>query len=140
MTLAGAYLWTEYCAGAALELDAGDGQELADGLLGSRDDRLRVAGATVEADSLGRAERVGDGHRHADDGIALRAVAAVEEPPAGQSLIGGDAAGPLVKTDVPQEVRELNRAVRFAYVEPGLQAAQSAERGVLAVGGSDDDL
>ena len=59
--------------GNGLELDAGDGEELADGLLGSRHDRLRLAGAADQADVLDSAERAGDGDRHADDG-ALSAL------------------------------------------------------------------
>ena len=54
--------------GNGLELDAGDGEELADGLLGSRHDRLRLAGAADQTDVLDSASRAGNGDRDPDDG------------------------------------------------------------------------
>ena len=85
MIMAGAYLWTEYCAGNGLELDGGDGQELADGLLGSRHDRVRRADTAHQAYALDPAGGAGGGDRHRDDGSDVGAVAVVEGKESGEA-------------------------------------------------------
>ena len=89
MTLAGAYLWTEYCSGSRWSWMQAMGKN---SLMVYWVHVMIVYGALAqpfEAGSFGRTERARDDHRHADDGLALGVVAEVESPQAGQGAAGG---------------------------------------------------
>ena len=140
MTLAGAYLWTEYCAGSGWSWMQAMGKN---SLMVYWVHVMIVYGSLVRP--LKRALSV-EQSALATIIVTLMMVLLSalwlewKSRRQGQASAGGDTAGPLVKTDVAQQVGQFNRAVRLADIEPGLEAAESPERGVLAIGGGDDDL